>query len=465
MFNLRICIDTTNIPNEIEYGETIGKVNATLTGRVLFGNLKQISVEDNNKNDFSKVGKYISTYKASFLFYKAEKSIEITVVDKKAPVITLTYIDDHYTLPNEEYIEEGFSAYDEYDGDLTDKVTFEVKDGKVIYTVTDSSGNIGTATREIKYKDTVPPEIQLNGDAEITISKGEEYKENGATATDNCDGEITDKITIEGIVDTTTVGVYTVRYTVTDNSGNTSFVERKITVKEEKNNENTENKENNKNDNDKPEVNGNGKTIYLTFDDGPCSYTEQLLAVLEKYNVKATFFVVGNSKAKAEYMKKIVEGGHAIGIHSVTHEYEDIYVSEEAFLKDLYNMQNIIKENTGVTTYLMRFPGGSSNSVSKKYCEGIMTVLTKKVEELGFQYFDWNISSGDAGGGSTTKEQVFNAVIAGVKKYDNSVVLQHDIKKYSVDAVEDIIKWGLENGYTFKALDMDSPTAHHSVRN
>lgn len=93
-----------------------------------------------------------------------------------------------------------------------------------------------------------------------------------------------------------------------------------------------------------------------------------------------------------------------------------------------------------------------------------MTILTQKVQELGFQYFDWNVSSGDAGG-ATTKEEVFNNVVSGVQNYKHSIVLQHDIKSFSVDAVEMIIEWGLENEYTFLPLDTASPTTHHKVFN
>ena len=112
----------------------------------------------------------------------------------------------------------------------------------------------------------------------------------------------------------------------------------------------------------------------------------------------------------------------------------------------------------------MRFPGGSSNGVSKKYNTGIMTRLTKDVTDMGYQYFDWNVLSGDAGE-TTDTEQVYENVIAGIQKHNVSIVLQHDIKGFSVDAVEKIIIWGLANGYTFLPLTPSSPTVHHTVNN
>jgi peptidoglycan/xylan/chitin deacetylase (PgdA/CDA1 family) len=93
-----------------------------------------------------------------------------------------------------------------------------------------------------------------------------------------------------------------------------------------------------------------------------------------------------------------------------------------------------------------------------------MTRLTKAVQQKGFVYFDWNVDSNDAGG-ATTATAVYNNVVKGCKNLKTSVVLMHDIKKYTVDAIEDILKWGIANGYTFAALDENSPTMHHGVNN
>jgi len=202
--------------------------------------------------------------------------------------------------------------------------------------------------------------------------------------------------------------------------------------------------------------------IYLTFDDGPGPYTEALLEVLDKYDVKATFFVTNGEYNHV--MKQIVDQGHAIGIHSVTHNYEKIYASPEAYFEDLHGMQEIIYKNTGVRTTLMRFPGGGSNLVSRRISPGIMSLLTEAVQDGGFQYFDWNVTSGDAGETQETDEVYLN-VVEGVRNNRVSVVLQHDIHPYSVDAVEDIIIWGLNNGYRFLALEENSPGFHHYVAN
>ena len=137
--------------------------------------------------------------------------------------------------------------------------------------------------------------------------------------------------------------------------------------------------------------------------------------------------------------------------------------SEEAFFEDLYACQKLIYDRTGVLTTLLRFPGGSSNTVSK-FNPGIMSRLTVAVQNAGFQYFDWNVDSNDAGGAKTAQE-VFENVVNGCASRRVSIVLQHDIKGFSVEAVEKILIWGTENGYRFLALDSSSPGAHHGVNN
>ena len=212
----------------------------------------------------------------------------------------------------------------------------------------------------------------------------------------------------------------------------------------------------------KPETPGE-KIVYLTFDDGPGPYTNKLLDILKKYNVKATFFVTGagdDALLAREYNE-----GHAIGLHTYTHDYATVYTSVANFFADLYRVQDRVKNATGYTSMLMRFPGGSSNSISAYYDGGtrIMSRLVNEVSARGFTYFDWNISSGDAGG-ATSSDQVYRNVVDNLKP-TFSVVLQHDIKDFSVDAVERNIKYGQQNGYTFKKLDEASFTAHHGVNN
>lgn len=261
------------------------------------------------------------------------------------------------------------------------------------------------------------------------------------------DGDLTSQVTVEGTVDCFSPGTYPITYRVTDAYQNTTVVIRKVRVEAA----------------ERPEIRWpETKTIYLTFDDGPGPYTEILLDILDSWGVKATFFVVDSEDNWL--MKEIVDRGHSIGIHSVTHDYGQIYSGSETYFADLYAMQQIIYDHTGVETWLMRFPGGSSNEVSIQYCKGIMTRLTEAVQDAGFRYFDWNVDSDDAGNARRSRTVADN-VKKGIMEVGTALVLQHDIHAYSVDAVEEIIRWGVENGYEFKPLEMDSPGFPHPLNN
>ena len=162
-------------------------------------------------------------------------------------------------------------------------------------------------------------------------------------------------------------------------------------------------------------------------------------------------------------ISRAAQEGHTVAVHTTSHNFHSIYASEAAYFEDLETMRNIIGEKTGITPTLIRFPGGSSNTVSS-FNKGIMTRLTALVEEAGYTYFDWNVDSNDAVG-ATSANAVYNNVISGVSKRNASVVLMHDTKGYTVDAIEKIIVWGLDNGYTFLPLTEGSPTCHHPVYN
>ena len=288
------------------------------------------------------------------------------------------------------------------------------------------------------------PVITLSGEADMTIESEEHFIDPGCTAVDAQGSDLTSSVTTESNVDQNTPGNYTVTYSVTDRNGRTATATRNVHVTQ------------------RP-ADPTEKVIYLTFDDGPSEYTQKLLDVLDKYDVKVTFFVTNAAPDYQDMIAKEYEAGHSIAIHTYTHDYDTVYASEEAYFDDLNKMQDVIVKQTGVKTHMLRFPGGSSNTVSD-ICPGLMTLLTEEVQNMGFQYYDWNVSSGDAGL-TTDTSVVYENVISGIQDYDASVVLQHDSKGYSVDAVEDIIKWGLENGYTFLPLHLNSPAAHHPVNN
>ncbi|MBP5271989.1 MAG: polysaccharide deacetylase [Clostridia bacterium] len=206
------------------------------------------------------------------------------------------------------------------------------------------------------------------------------------------------------------------------------------------------------------------KVIYLTFDDGPGPYTDKLLGILEKYDVKATFFVTNVSPQYRGCIAKEYRAGHAVAIHTFSHDYSAIYKSEAAYWRDFNRMNEVIRKQTGHITTLFRFPGGSSNTVSRRYNDGIMHRLVKQARQKGLTYVDWNVYDGDAGE-TTSSKQVYKNIVRGVKKQKKSVVLCHDVKPYTVNAMEPTIQWCLEHGYTFKVLRPDGFTVHHDVNN
>ena len=385
-------------------------------------------------------------YSAQLYGLRAEVTRSIHVLDTMPPVPVLEDLAEEY-VPGTPFLEPGYKAVDNHDGDITDRVVRTEKEGQLLYAVTDLSGNPAVVKRTVPGFDPQPPVITLEGGEDYRIRVGTFYQEPGYSASDNLDGDLTELVIVEGEADWLTPGSYPISYTVSDSGGNETAVVRNVTVEAA----------------ERPDtVYPQGKTIYLTFDDGPGIHTQQLLDVLDAYGAKATFFVVDSGYDSM--MKEIVRRGHSIGIHSVSHKYEEIYSSPEAFFEDLYEMQEIIYRNTGVRTTLMRFPGGSSNAISRRYCEGIMTQLTQAVQDAGFQYFDWNVLSGDAG--ETTKtDEVIDFVIDGVQQHRVSIVLQHDIHYYSVAAVEKILQWGRRNGYQFLALRENSPGFHQDLLN
>jgi len=435
----------------LEYGEPYEEPGAELW---LYGSLfwqegirlEQPEIRIEGSVSEKELGRQDISYIAEVYHLKAEAGRSVHVIDTRPPVLVLKNMEEEY-VPGTPFVEPGYEAVDNHDGDLTDRVVRTEKEGQLVYAVTDLSGNPAVVKRELPGFDPQPPVITLEGGEDYRIRVGTVYEEPGYSALDNLDGDLTDSVAVEGEADWLVPGTYPVTYTVADSGGNETVMVRTVTVEAAE-----------RPDTEYPK----GKAIYLTFDDGPGIHTKQLLDVLDAYGAKATFFVVDSGYG--QMMKEIVRRGHSIGIHSVSHNYAEIYSSPEAFFEDLYGMQEIIYQNTGVRTTLMRFPGGSSNAISRRYCPGIMTTLTQAVQDAGFQYFDWNVSSGDAG--ETTKtEEVIDFVIEGAQQHRVSIVLQHDIHYYSVAAVEKILQWGRRNGYQFLALRENSPGFHQDLLN
>ena len=211
------------------------------------------------------------------------------------------------------------------------------------------------------------------------------------------------------------------------------------------------------------ESNGVGKIIYLTFDDGPSIYTDSILDILDKYNVKATFFVTCKENT-TEFAKKYKEKGHTIALHTCTHDYKEIYSSEENYFNDLNKVNDLVKKENGKDVKYIRFPGGSSNTVSK-FNKGLMTTLTNEMVKRGYKYYDWNIDSMDASGYSSDKE--YEHVIKALRysTRQTNMILMHDIKISTKDSLERIIVDAKNMGYEFSNITDFTPEIHHTVNN
>lgn len=181
------------------------------------------------------------------------------------------------------------------------------------------------------------------------------------------------------------------------------------------------------------------KTVYLTFDDGPSSNTDRILDILKEYDVKATFFVVGKTdQASLSAYRRIVEEGHTLGMHSYSHRYGEIYQSREAFTGDLTRLQEYLYQVTGVWSRYYRFPGGSSNTVSRTD----MGELIKWLKDNGITYYDWNVASGDAVSGPVSRQEIVNNCVSHIGEENEYIILMHDAaeKDSTVEALPEIIE-------------------------
>ena len=479
--------------------------------------------------NLDKVGTYNVQYVVHYGAFKLSQKHTYIVQDTQAPTIELTSIPDYYTSPVASYVEEGFTATDNYDGDISANVISEEKDGIVTYTVSDSSGNTTTVEREIIYKDVVAPVITLNGGNNTVCYTGSPFADPGYTATDDVDGDISVNVSRRGSVNENVEGIYTLIYDVSDSSNNITMIERTVTVKNSESpsiyltGDRTQYLEvgatyeeagfsaydtldgdltsqvavsgsvdtskmglytltysvtdstglsfsviryiyvyqkQNLDPNNIPTE----KVVYLTFDDGPSRFTAPLLDTLDKFGVKATFFVTNQYSAYQNMIAETASRGHTIALHTYSHVFSSVYASLDAYLADLQRIQDVVVAQTGKSASIVRFPGGTSNTISKNYCRGVMTQITNTLPGMGYQYCDWNVDSEDAGS-ARSSVTVYRNVTNGMKSHNMSIVLQHDTTSYSTKGVEEILAWGIINGYTFLPMTDSTTMYHHPVRN
>lgn len=210
---------------------------------------------------------------------------------------------------------------------------------------------------------------------------------------------------------------------------------------------------------------GGPKTIYLTFDDGPSPNTPKILKILSDNGVKATFFVKNGGKYN-HYMKDIVDQGHTIALHTYTHDYAAVYSSDEAYFNDLQKISDLVYSETGVRSKFIRFPGGASNTVSRKYSKGIMSRITKEVENCGYRYYDWNVTSGDANSKPLNASEILDNCKK-LPKAKTAIVLMHDTagKDSTVEALPEVIAYYKSIGCLFGVIDSNTYEVHQRVNN
>ena len=200
------------------------------------------------------------------------------------------------------------------------------------------------------------------------------------------------------------------------------------------------------------------KYAYLTFDDGPSDNTVKILDFLKANHLKATFFVLGKENQDDIY-KRIVDEGHTLAIHSNTHQYNQIYTSVDSFMQDINALSNHLESVTGVKPDVMRFPGGSNNTISIKHGgKDLMDQIIAKVKEEGLVYFDWNVDSMDASANKQDKNVIVNSVLNGAEGQKHAIILMHDAapKTTTVEALPEIVEGLRKQGFTFEKLTSET---------
>ncbi|MDO5292691.1 MAG: polysaccharide deacetylase family protein [bacterium] len=213
--------------------------------------------------------------------------------------------------------------------------------------------------------------------------------------------------------------------------------------------ENTKSKE--LNDSKEKEKKQLTKKAFLTFDDGPSKNTPKVLETLDKYNAKATFFMIGEqiTPDMESLVKEMQQKGHVIGVHTYTHNRKKMYANEEACLNDIKKTYDRLIEVTGVTPTLYRFPYGSANCYISGYCNDVI----RKLKDMGLDYVDWNVSGEDSVGKPSKYSIMKNT--SKFKDYMEPVILLHDGQgnQLTAQVLDDILKKIKDAGYEFGTLD------------
>ncbi|MFQ6794627.1 MAG: polysaccharide deacetylase family protein [Thomasclavelia sp.] len=430
---------------EVEINESFDPLKNIETVRK--GDIKDVKV-DSSKVKYDKLGEYDLIYTLDDQKY----TVTVKVVDTTKPkfdVVDLDIdlgmkVDPASMVTNIKDATKTKASFKE-DYDFSKEGTVDV-----VVCLTDQGDNVTEKKGKVKIvKDKQAPEISDLSEISVIVGGKVDYNQ-GVTVSDNRDPE--PKLEIDSSkVDLTKVGTYKVTYTVTDRSGNKTVKKREIKVVENKTIGTSEQ--------------SSEKIVYLTFDDGPSANTQKILDILDQYNAKATFFVTGNNQSYNHLIKTAHDKGHTIALHTYCHDYPTVYSSVSAYFDDLNKVGNMVKDLIGYFPRYVRFPGGGSNTVSRKYCPGIMTTLSKELIARGYQYYDWNVDSQDASGNNVAVSKIISSATSG--KSNNLNILFHDTaaKSTTVQALPAIIEYYQKLGYRFEGINDSSYAPHQKVNN
>ena len=434
--------------NKLEV-EIHDKVNLRNLIKYVRDDHKEKVVIDSSSLNTDKVGKYKVTYKYQDKVYP----LMISVVNRQPPQFNI----HDFTVPIGMQVSPLLGVDDIKSPTKTrtyfaKKYTFSKKgDVAVKITVEDESGNKTTkkCTVHVVAKNTEPP--VLEGVRDLIVHKGDTKFNylHGIFARANYDPKPI--VTVDtSKIDINRADTYPITYIAKDHSGNECRKTCHVVVSDTKEIGTM--------------VPTKEKVMYLTFDDGPSQYTQPILDILDRYQVKATFFVTGMHEQYVPLIKTMKKKGHTVGMHTYSHNYAQVYASIDAYYQDLSKIEGLCKRELGYVPKYIRFPGGSSNTVSRRYAPGIMSTVAKQLIDRGFQYYDWNVSSGDASGTLPAATIIANATASNAK---NIMILCHDAvgKKTTVDALPSIIEHYKQLGYRFEAINDYSFVPHHHINN
>ncbi|MEA4911706.1 MAG: polysaccharide deacetylase family protein [Oscillospiraceae bacterium] len=208
------------------------------------------------------------------------------------------------------------------------------------------------------------------------------------------------------------------------------------------------------------------RVVCLTFDDGPSRYTSEILDALARNGAKATFFVTGQCEDCFPCIARAYAEGHCIALHTYSHEFSQIYASSEAFWLDINRLQTVIIEQTGAPATVLRFAGGSSNSVARRYGgRELMKTLCAECDGRGLTYCDWNVDTKDAVSGVKSADYIARRAIEGALGNAPSVILMHDggLAANTADALDILIPALREKGCVFAFPDELTVPVHHHL--